>query len=1485
MPRWEIREAQVDYRLFDTPLDYKPAYGPAIALNLVYQSWRWTDEDYYPDNAANPLFGPQWHCLWSSDIEINHPSKSFWNYLGGRVIYSFASGSLISYNASPDASRLEVLKNGAGTVIGGRVHTTEGQIFEYLRVSTVDPERFVITKFTDPRGYSLTFAYDAFNRMSQITAADGQVTTLIYGNLDGDGQTSNDRVVTQINAPEGHTVTLGYTDVGVWDWRLTSITDAVGILSTFTMDLTGSFVEAMTTPYGETQFDYLSSGIYTLALRITEPEGVKHLYLQGDGAVLPPLPDTFDPAVIPTGLPLSTLDTSRRDRNTLYFGPKQLEAIGNEDFDFWTFDEVKLARIRHWLGHLDELDGHQHISHTLSWEQAPSPDGVLEGQVTWYDYAGKNPARPDWAPPGGQLPTVIARRLPDGTTWYEYYQRNSHGKPLALTTTYTMQNGSVGTRTKTFTYAANGIDLLTETDFSGNLVHEYTYNNSHQILTHTRHPEQMGAYTEINMYDSIGRLRTNIAFVGGMTNRYFYGQDGRVSQIDRTPAAGVESFVWLNGNVRTHTDQRGFTRTFTYDKLNRVTRIDYPGGTFEEFRYTHNGETTGTKWLDLTYHRDRMGFVTRHTYDGMRRRTSTTNPRGHTTIYGYCSCGALESVTVPTTPPQVTIYNYDFQGNLKTVTYPDTSVSTYDYNVLGQLISESDAQGTRTFAYNNQGLRTTVNNAGGQEQYVWFNIDDLPAYAADANGTVADNHVYDWLGRLTQRTYDGDSAVEVFFYNAWGLKEYTDRNGQIVSYQYDAALRKTNEFTPKGEAIKYTYNAAGDLLTLTDGRNKTTTWTYDTEGRLTAKKYHGSPLDNVTYGYDANHRLTSRKFWSSPSVFQETIYGYDANANLLTVDYPAGTTDISYTYDPLDRLSQMVDAVGTTIYTYHGSGNLLSEDGPWASDTVTLGYNNARLRNSLTLQQPAGTWGQSYGYDTSRRLQTLTSGAGTSTYSYVGGSPLVTQISLPNTSKILNGYNAKPLLRFTSTELRNSANAVLNKHSYKYDPGIRRTNQTFTDASFVKYSYDLDNQLTGADASVGTDYNYTYDAGWNIATRNGTAHTVNDLNQVTSEGGGTLNYFYDHKGNRTSRSASSASLTYIYDTENQLTTVHTDTFLTPVASRWRTEFVYDGKQRLRIRKEFGHNGSSWVQNGETRYIYDGMRVIQERNSANTPTVTYTRGLDFSLTMEGAGGIGGLLARSHGYSGGSWSTHNFYHSDASGNITYMINSAQAMVASYKYDPFGRIESQSGSLATDNVYRFSSKEGLFKTTSAGGPSDLYYYGYRFYDAQTGRWLNRDPFESPTIRSLWLAHRKARPIKDDVSTFQVDWHQITDKPEMIPLGVNLYSAFANSPVGLVDPNGENPLILGGAIFGCVSSGVISIFGQAKVPPQGDSGPHGTLDFNCVDWGKVGRACLKGGIYGAIGGAILPARALIGAGEAAVLGGVGGLAVGGLGGVIENL
>lgn len=183
--------------------------------------------------------------------------------------------------------------------------------------------------------------------------------------------------------------------------------------------------------------------------------------------------------------------------------------------------------------------------------------------------------------------------------------------------------------------------------------------------------------------------------------------------------------------------------------------------------------------------------------------------------------------------------------------------------------------------------------------------------------------------------------------------------------------------------------------------------------------------------------------------------------------------------------------------------------------------------------------------------------------------------------------------------------------------------------------------------------------------------------------------------------------------------------------------------------------SPWTLACETRYTYDGWRVIQERDVNNTPTVSYTRGTDLSGSLEGAGGIGGLLARSHGYAStnGNWYTHNFYHADGNGNITYLVNSSQTLAASYRYDPFGNTLSSSGTLANGNVYRFSSKE-------VHANSGLYYYGYRFYAPNLQRWLNRDPLGEPGFETL---RRK--------------------QPSILGDGPNRYLFVRNNPVSKVD------------------------------------------------------------------------------------------------------
>jgi len=79
-------------------------------------------------------------------------------------------------------------------------------------------------------------------------------------------------------------------------------------------------------------------------------------------------------------------------------------------------------------------------------------------------------------------------------------------------------------------------------------------------------------------------------------------------------------------------------------------------------------------------------------------------------------------------------------------------------------------------------------------------------------------------------------------------------------------------------------------------------------------------------------------------------------------------------------------------------------------------------------------------------------------------------------------------------------------------------------------------------------------------------------------------------------------------------------------------------------------------------------------------------------------------------------HYLYHCDANGNVTIMINSSQAAVAKYLYDPFGNILSSSGPSADANLYRFSSKE-LHQA------SGMIYYLFRYYDPSILRWPNHD------------------------------------------------------------------------------------------------------------------------------------------------------------------
>ncbi len=267
--------------------------------------------------------------------------------------------------------------------------------------------------------------------------------------------------------------------------------------------------------------------------------------------------------------------------------------------------------------------------------------------------------------------------------------------------------------------------------------------------------------------------------------------------------------------------------------------------------------------------------------------------------------------------------------------------------------------------------------------------------------------------------------------------------------------------------------------------------------------------------------------------------------------------------------------------------------------------------------------------------------------------------------------------------------------------------QIYSDSSFA----------TAEGIPLRDGYNQFVTAGTNAGVLVVSTITTNWL-PVTSA------FSYDLNGNLLSDS----HRTFEYDRANQLKSV-------TLPGTWKTEYAYDGLGRRRITREYTW-GNGWALANEIRYVYDRMLVLQERRSDNITLATYTRGMDLSGSMQGAGGIGGLLARSDSTS----SAH--YHSDGNGNISTLTDSSGTVVARYLYDPFGRVLGKWGPMADVNRYQFSSKE----TDNLTG---LSYYGYRFYDPNLQRWLNEDPIGEEG-------------------------------------GINLYGFVGNDPVGQVDPYG---------------------------------------------------------------------------------------------------
>jgi RHS repeat-associated protein len=136
---------------------------------------------------------------------------------------------------------------------------------------------------------------------------------------------------------------------------------------------------------------------------------------------------------------------------------------------------------------------------------------------------------------------------------------------------------------------------------------------------------------------------------------------------------------------------------------------------------------------------------------------------------------------------------------------------------------------------------------------------------------------------------------------------------------------------------------------------------------------------------------------------------------------------------------------------------------------------------------------------------------------------------------------------------------------------------------------------------------------------------------------------------------------------------------------------------------------------------------------------------------------------------------FYTCDANGNVSLLLGpDIASVVAQYEYDAYGTIVSATGAMATANAFRFSAK---YQDDETG----FYYYGYRYYSPNLGRWFSRDPIgEGGGCNLYCFVHNRPTSIFDILGREPSDETQLTGSGlAILQLGQTLLSKAAEPGV----------------------------------------------------------------------------------------------------------
>lgn len=853
-----------------------------------------------------------------------------------------------------------------------------------------------ITKITDPLGASMSYAYDANGDLVSFKDRENAETTFTYNSSHG---------LLAFKDPRGiQPARNEYDDSG----RLVRQIDASGKIVTYSHELDGRR-EVITDRLGATTV--LEYDAHGNVIRTTDAQGgiTARTYDTNDNLLseISARGDTVTYTYDAQGNRLSVKDPLGRITRYTYNSRRQLLTVTDP------------------LGHVTTN------TYDTKGNLTTNRDALGNTTITVYNALGQ--------------PVSLTNALSQ-TTSYDYDGAGNlvrHTDQLGNITSFTYDaagNRLTQSLTRTFGGAAETLTTIFEYDRLNRLVKVTNSDGS----------------TAETVYDSIGKRTATLDGLGRRTT-YEYNDAGQLIRTTFPDGTKEENSYDAEGRRTRCVDRAGRAITYTYDSLGRLEKTTNADGTSMTSAYDALGRVTTTT--------DERGKVTRYEYDAAGRKTKVTDPLGQVTVMAYDAAGNQVSVTDPR--GQTTRFEYDVTNHRNRTVYPDGTTQAITYDALGQAITKTDQAGKPThFAYDQRGKLTQVTDAlGGVTRYAYDEAGNCISQT-DANGHIT-TFEYDRLGRRLKRTLPAGMS-ETYSYDAAGnLTARVDFRGKRTTYTYDVMNRlssKTPDASLGEPGVTFTYTANGRRASMTDVSGTTTydydarerlktkttpqgvlTYTYDEVGNQLTLRSSNAEGVNVDYTYDALGRLaTVQDNRLAPGT---TTYDYDANGNLSSTLYP-NAVRTAYTYDNLNRLTQLSAAKGVTLASY----------------TYTLGAAGERRSIAET-----GGRGISYTYDALYRLteETINDGASGGTISYT--------------------YDA-----VGNRLRRDSTVAAVASSTSTYDVNDRLTadvsdlNGNTVSSNGVNYSFDFEDRLASAGAA-----NYVYDGDGNrVASTAGGVTTV-----------------------------------------------------------------------------------------------------------------------------------------------------------------------------------------------------------------------------------------------------------------------------------------------------------------------------------------------------------------------------------------------------------